>query len=156
LAAALVMSALAGRASPDERRRMRFVWSFLGLALLLLPIAGALRARAHPAHGEVQLAILIFEALASRGIAAAFLFVWLLPRIHLRAPPILRDVASAGASLVAVFALLSKAGFNVSGLIMTSTVLAAVVGLSLQDTLGNIMAGLALQVDASIHVGDWV
>ena len=34
--------------------------------------------------------------------------------------------------------------------------LTAVIGLSLQDTLGNILSGLALQTDDTIHVGDWV
>jgi len=31
-----------------------------------------------------------------------------------------------------------------------------VVGLSLQDTLGNLMAGLALQMDHSVAEGDWI
>src|SRR5690606_10443581 len=38
----------------------------------------------------------------------------------------------------------------------TSAVLTAVIGLSLQDTLGNLLGGLALQLDSSIQVGDWV
>ena len=32
----------------------------------------------------------------------------------------------------------------------------AVIGLSLQDTLGNTIGGLALQADGSIQVGDWI
>jgi CRP-like cAMP-binding protein len=35
-------------------------------------------------------------------------------------------------------------------------VLTAVIGLALQDTLGNALGGLALQLDRSIKVGDWV
>ena len=32
----------------------------------------------------------------------------------------------------------------------------AVIGLSLQATLGNVVGGLALQVDDSIEEGDWI
>ena len=34
--------------------------------------------------------------------------------------------------------------------------LTAVIGLAFQDTLGNVVGGLALQLDNSIRVGDWV
>src|SRR5204863_188954 len=40
--------------------------------------------------------------------------------------------------------------------VTTSAVITAVVGLSLQDTLGNIIAGVALQIDDAIRVGDWI
>jgi CRP-like cAMP-binding protein len=35
-------------------------------------------------------------------------------------------------------------------------VLTAVIGFALQDTLGNLIGGLALQADSSIKVGDWI
>src|SRR5205085_100624 len=37
-----------------------------------------------------------------------------------------------------------------------SAVLTAVIGFSLQDTLGNVMGGMAVQLDRSLAVGDWV
>ncbi|TMA30682.1 MAG: mechanosensitive ion channel, partial [Deltaproteobacteria bacterium] len=37
-----------------------------------------------------------------------------------------------------------------------SAVVTVVLGLSLQATLGNVLGGIALQLDDSIHVGDWV
>ncbi|HMJ10367.1 MAG TPA: mechanosensitive ion channel family protein, partial [Polyangiaceae bacterium] len=45
---------------------------------------------------------------------------------------------------------------NLSGLVATSAVLTAVIGLAFQDTLGNIVTGLALQLDKSIKLGDWI
>ncbi len=33
---------------------------------------------------------------------------------------------------------------------------AAVIGLSLQSTLGNVIGGLAFQIDDSINEGDWI
>src|SRR5205085_369925 len=37
-----------------------------------------------------------------------------------------------------------------------STVITAAVAFSLQDTLGNIMGGLALQMERTVSVGDWI
>ena len=39
---------------------------------------------------------------------------------------------------------------------MTSAVITAVIALALQDTLGNVIGGLALQTDESIQVDDWI
>ncbi|MDL2717205.1 MAG: mechanosensitive ion channel family protein, partial [Acidobacteriota bacterium] len=44
----------------------------------------------------------------------------------------------------------------VVGIVATSAVLTAVIGWALQDTLGNVMGGLALQLDGSVKAGDWV
>ena len=41
-------------------------------------------------------------------------------------------------------------------LLTTSALLTAVVGLSLQDTLGNMLTGLALQMQRPFEVGDWI
>ena len=37
-----------------------------------------------------------------------------------------------------------------------SVLTTAVIGLALQETLGNIMAGLALQLERDFEVGDWI
>jgi small-conductance mechanosensitive channel/CRP-like cAMP-binding protein len=142
--------------APEERGRLRGLVLILGLCLLLLPAAVALRAGGDPAYPQVVAALFLLEALAVIGLAAGFLFAVFLPRLGLRAPRILRDVLVAAAAVVAFFVVASRSGFNVSGLIATSTVLTAVIGLSLQDTLGNLMAGMALQMDQSVRVGQWI
>ena len=45
---------------------------------------------------------------------------------------------------------------NVSHLLATSAVLSIVLGLALQDTLGNLFAGIALQLDKPFEIGDWI
>src|SRR4051812_17105016 len=47
-------------------------------------------------------------------------------------------------------------GLELTPFLATSAVVGAVVGLALQDTLGNLFAGIALHSEAPIHVGDWV
>jgi small-conductance mechanosensitive channel/CRP-like cAMP-binding protein len=71
-------------------------------------------------------------------------------------PKILRDVIQAliyfGVAMVALRAV----GVEPSSLLTTSALLTAVLGLSMQETLGNLFAGLALQGQSSFVVGDWV
>lgn len=45
---------------------------------------------------------------------------------------------------------------DLSAVLVTSTVLSAVIGLAVQDTLGNVASGLALQAEQPFRVGDWV
>lgn len=152
----VALGALVRALAPAEAPRLRLAASLFGLHVLLLPVAVSLAASGSQGAPGTRLAASFLAALAAIQVLAAFLFAVLLPRLPLRAPGILRDVLVAGAAAMAFFALGSRAGMNLSHLIATSTVLTAVVGLSLQDTLGNVMAGLALQLDQSLQVGDWV
>jgi small-conductance mechanosensitive channel len=47
-------------------------------------------------------------------------------------------------------------GVNIAPVIATSTVVTVVIGLALQDTLGNLFAGLAMSMDRPFKIGDWV
>jgi len=47
-------------------------------------------------------------------------------------------------------------GLELTPFLATSAVVGAVVGLALQDTLGNLFAGIALHIEAPFRVGDWV
>jgi small-conductance mechanosensitive channel len=48
--------------------------------------------------------------------------------------------------------------FNVklAPLLATSAIVSVVLGLALQDTLGNLFAGISLQIDKSFEIGDWL
>src|SRR5690606_13193402 len=52
--------------------------------------------------------------------------------------------------------VLRAAGVELGSLLTTSALLTAVIGLSLQDTLGNLFAGLAIQAQQPFEVGDWI
>ena len=157
LIAGLVLAFVLVRAlAPQERRRLVSAAVLTGLHLVLLPIAGVLAARESPSLDTVRVPCRVFHAMGLVSMAGLVLFAVVLPRIRVRTPRILQDVVVAGASLVAIFAVASREGFNLSSIIATSAVLTAVIGFSLQDTLGNIIGGLALQMDDSIKVGDWV
>lgn len=71
-------------------------------------------------------------------------------------PRILRDVIQGFIFLVALGGVLREAGVEPASLLGASALLTAVVGLSLQDTLGNLFAGLAIHAQEPFSVGDWV
>lgn len=51
---------------------------------------------------------------------------------------------------------LRYAGLDLGSILATSAMITAVVAFAMQDTLGNILGGLALQLDNSIEIGDWI
>ncbi len=155
LAAALALFA-ARTVAPEERRRLRLPTVFAVLHFVLLLPAAILLAGDSTYLGGVEATLLLFSVLALVGFAGSLVFAVLLPRVGVRAPHILRDVVVASAAVVGILVAASHVGFNLTSLIATSAVLTAVLGFSLQDTLGNIMGGLALQLDHSIRVGDWI
>jgi small-conductance mechanosensitive channel len=59
-------------------------------------------------------------------------------------------------AVVAIAVLNSIFNVRLTAFLVTSTVISAVIGLSLQDILGNIFAGLALQIERPYNVNDWV
>jgi small-conductance mechanosensitive channel len=46
--------------------------------------------------------------------------------------------------------------FKIAPLLATSAIFSIVLGLALQDTLGNLFAGVALQIDKPYEIGHWV
>jgi len=67
-----------------------------------------------------------------------------------------RDILQTVAYLVAGAAALRAAKIPPTSLIATGTVVTAVIGLALQETLGNLAAGVAIQVDKPIAPGEWI
>jgi small-conductance mechanosensitive channel len=72
-------------------------------------------------------------------------------------PKILRDVINAALYVVALtVALRATLKVDLGGLVATSAVLSVVIGLALQEPLGNLFAGLSLQLETPFRVGDWI
>ncbi len=79
-------------------------------------------------------------------------------RAHTAAPALLRQLVSLvlfGAAVAAVIKAIFP-GIQLGAVLTTSAILTAVVGLALQDTLGNLFAGLALHLERTLRVGDLV
>ena len=85
-----------------------------------------------------------------------FWFRLVLPAFRISLLRILEDITELIGYGAWLMMYLHDVGVNLSGIITTSAVMTAVLAFSMQETLGNILGGLALQLDNSIKVGDWV
>ncbi|MEM9693102.1 MAG: mechanosensitive ion channel family protein, partial [Myxococcota bacterium] len=77
-------------------------------------------------------------------------------RLQLHLPAIIRDIIQGVVYAGAAVVTLRAVGVDTSSLLTTSALLTAVIGLSLQDTLGNVFAGLAIQAQRPFEVDDWI
>lgn len=112
----------------------------------------------NPGFQIVSITMLIVGLLAVLLIVSMILVDFLLVRrLKFEIPNILRDVTIMALFFVGVMmVLIYQTDLDVAGLFTTSAVLSVIIGLALQDTLGNVFSGLALQTERSFHVGDWV
>ena len=157
IALALVLAA----ARPQARLRLR-----VSVLLLLASVLATLACVGILDYGPDQTSALGFQsvqflaqllyAVGTIQIGGTLLFRVLLPRVGLTPAPIFLDALFGVAYVVASLFLLGRHGVNLGGIIATSAVLTAVIGFSLQETLGNIIGGVSVQAERSIAVGAWV
>lgn len=101
--------------------------------------------------------IIVLYCAVARIIFYIFIDVWLTRRLKFVLPKITRDVALVVIFAVIIIILLNKkGGVNLASLLTTSAVLTMVIGLALQDTLGNLFSGLALQTEKLFQIGEWI
>ena len=97
---------------------------------------------------QLQLVVLLFGSFLN-----SFQNLKLLPS----SPKILRDlIFIVGSILLIALKLKEEASIDLVGLITTSAVLTAVLGLAAQDPLKDLIGGLSLQLEHVIREGDWV
>lgn len=153
----LALSAVAKLLARSSRVALRAFALLTLLAVITLVAASALT----PVIGESAAGLLRDLAIFIEGaviisLSGSVLFSGLLPHCGLHLPRIVQDVAVACGGVTWLFALLWLRNVNLSGIIAGSAVVTAIIGLSMQDTLGNLVAGLAVQLDDSLDVGDWI
>jgi CRP-like cAMP-binding protein len=163
LGTALVFIAfLINRLAPQRRRRIRHV-VFLYLCFLLcggIEHLLAWLARSHatlsPWVEHVHLASALASALTSVSLGALLVFDFVLPVLGVSIVAITGDLLVGLAYAFAALGVLRAEGFSPSSVVTTSAIVSGVIALSLQATLGNILGGVALQLDGSFDVGDWL
>ena len=161
LAGEIILALVVAAARPKARSRMRVSVLLLLASLFATLICAAIldydRDEASAFWFQlVQFLSQILYAIATIQVVGTLVFGLLLPRIGLAPAPILLDALFGLAYVAAALFLLAHHGVNLSGIVATSAVLTAVIGFSLQDTLGNVMGGVSLQAERSITAGDWV
>lgn len=88
--------------------------------------------------------------------------LWVLQYLFLQAtregvPLLIVNVFSLLLSIAIAFWAVSRLfGLQLGPLLATSAAFSIILGLALQDTLGNLFAGISLQFDKNFEIGDWV
>lgn len=98
----------------------------------------------------------MLQALLLVTIAAMLVFSAALPAVGVQLPLIASDLVIGLGAIAAVFVILSRHGLDATNALVSGAVVSAVLAISLQSTLGNILGGVALQLDGSIREGDWL
>ena len=99
-------------------------------------------------------ALLLLVAIGFTRVLLMFLFQGVLKRLAI--PRILADVLIAVVLMVFALVRMKESGVNLAGIITTSAVITGVIAFSLQETLGNLWGGIALQLDNTCRIGDWI
>lgn len=154
---ALVLTVLLLRARPGERSSFQnTLWLFL---LGILGQAAGLAAARFGFDIAAQLLGVLFRivwTIALIRMAGFAFFRLVLPKLGKSLPRIIEDLAIIAVYTVYGLSQMRHAGVDLTGILATSAIITAVLAFAMQDTLGNVLGGLAIQLDNSIRVGDWI
>src|SRR5262245_877589 len=141
-----------GAVSPNRHVRNRLLVSGFTFAIYAA-LAAAIRYRElTPGMQQqvemIQPLLLVFAAI--NGLVAVTVNPWRVNRVPDRFPTIVQDTLVIGLFAIGATVILQEKIFA------TTAVGAVVIGFALQDTLGNLFAGLAIQIEKPFRVGQWV
>jgi CRP-like cAMP-binding protein/small-conductance mechanosensitive channel len=153
LAGLVVVAALVNQLAPVHRGRLRRALVLLGVALAAFGLSLALD-KEWAARLEITSEIVRLFVVVNLG--ALLLFLVLMPRVGVVLPVIAGELIAGVGYVVVLFLSLAHHDLDLTGAFATGAVVSAVLAISLQSTLGNILGGVALQLDGSIHEGDWL
>lgn len=161
LAVALGVTVLVGllllALKPRDRAAIRNLLVGTLILVVLLTASWALQTvPAERAAKVLRVLVLIGVGAVLIRFCSLFVFGTLLPRLRIDLPRIAEDLAFTGLFVAWLIYGLHGAGLDLGSLLATSAVITAVLAFSMQDTLGNILGGVVLQLDDSLRVGDWV
>jgi small-conductance mechanosensitive channel/CRP-like cAMP-binding protein len=155
--AALALAVLLWHFRPADRRSVGYTLGLFAVCLAGQFGAGLLDVRGLAAGAAAAHELFVVgSGVALIRLAGLFLFRTVLPAVGLQPPRIVEDIVVILAYVAFALMRMKVAGVDLSGIVATSAVITAIVAFSMQDTLGNILGGLALQLDSSIELGDWV
>ncbi len=123
---------------------------------------GGLLALAHYGggiHSETMLGVLRETALAILAIGViriAVMFAFEAALGKLGMPKILAEVLLAVVLVIYGLYRMNAAGVNLASIITTSAVITGAIAFSLQATFNNLWGGIALQMDNTCRIGDWI
>jgi CRP-like cAMP-binding protein/small-conductance mechanosensitive channel len=157
LCGVVLTAALVNRLHPQHRTRLRRLIVLFALYALALGAGVAFRETELPEWSTgCFIASELLRAFLMINVAALILFSILLPATGVMLPMIASDLLVGIGYAATALGVFSHHGLNPNSALVSGAVVSGVLAISLQSTLGNILGGVALQLDGSIHEGDWV
>jgi len=157
IAAALILVTLLLLLLPRSQRHYIRAPVLLLLAHIVAMLVRSFIPETWSLHAGLQLAALFFILLSvGRGLLILVLHVLAFGRSSRPLPRIFSDLLMTLVYLASLLVTLRAAGVEPGSLLTTSALLTAVIGLSLQDTLGNLFAGLAIHAQRPFELGHWI
>lgn len=109
---------------------------------------------AHEAFGTIGLFFLLLSLARTTFLVLYYGIV--MRSVGREAPRIIGDLVQGLFFAAALTVVLRAMGVENTSLLGASALLTAVIGFALQDTLGNLFSGLAMQMQAPFEVGDFI
>jgi small-conductance mechanosensitive channel/CRP-like cAMP-binding protein len=147
-----IVALIAGAASPNRHVRNR-LWASAIAFGTYAALAAAIRYQVLTASMQLQVVtiqplLIVFGVI--NGVVAIVINPWRVDRLPDRFPTIVQDAIVIGLFALGATMILQERIFA------ATAVGAVVVGFALQNTLGNLFAGLAIQIEKPFRVGQWV
>jgi small-conductance mechanosensitive channel len=150
------------RCIPARRRVARFVCAsiFFALQTVLIvalvgsPLRPVYRPRDLPREFWLQILVCCWWGLAARELISLLALPTAIRKTAIE-NKLLSDIIAASTYVCSALAMLGFVfGLPLQGLVATSGVIAIVLGLALQSTLGDVFSGLSLSIEKPYRIGD--
>jgi CRP-like cAMP-binding protein/small-conductance mechanosensitive channel len=141
----------------EDRASLVNTVSFFLICVFGQLVSGVMHALEYLRAAEVTHEVFVIGAgIAVIRLWGLLVFRILLPAVKVTPPRITEDIFVIIGYVAWFMVRLRYAGLDLGSILATSAMITAVVAFAMQDTLGNILGGLALQLDNSVEVGDWI
>jgi Small-conductance mechanosensitive channel len=143
--------------------RLLILGSIYLAAQLTIVQAKEVQAYVDPVENLIYLILVIFIATLADGILKSFID-WYLEDFAAKSDsllddtlfPILRKAGAVVIYFIAVTVILGQFKVNLTGFLATAGVASLAIAFGAQETLANVIAGISILIDRSIHVGERV
>ena len=139
-----------------HRFRAAAIWTTLAWAFYLI-LSGYQVGEPEPFLRIVQATAVLLTTSIVLNLFELVAWDYFLTRRKKKIPRLLVEIFNLIVMSIVALAILNRIfGVDLSAFLVTSTVVSAVIGLSLQDILSNIISGVALQMDRPFDISDWI
>lgn len=154
---AILLQLLVTRLLPEGRQLLRMHLGMMALGLLMMLVTHVVPpVEIIGKHNLLQELVIVGWGVLFIRIVLVAVFRLLLPAMNMARPRILEDIIFTLFCCAWGLIRLRSAGLDLSGLLTTSAVMTAILAFAMKETLGNVLGGLALQLDNSLEIGDWI